>query len=266
VFVSRTGPAPRGRSYLALLAIPALLLSSPPVRAQEVPPAPPRARTWSFELVSGPSFGGPAGDLEEAMREAGFDDTSPIVSGGWFGGGGESYPDTQDALEERISYWGAARRRLGHGPWHVGLGGGATEFGSVTGYRATGTSFYDGVYLEAGGNIATLAPMAWYDAAPALRLGAGPAIHRVDLELGSPGNPGEGNARSWKPGFVVEAALTFPVDTPVYFVALAQYRWAGNATAGPWQGTSLTGVHVDFPSTSIRVSHAFVALGIGGRF
>jgi hypothetical protein len=266
MFVPSTGPACRRRSLLTLLAIPALLLFSKPVRAEDPAPAAALARSWSFEVVSGPSFGGPVSDLESAMRSAGFDDTTPALSGSWFGGAGTSHPYTSDSLDERISWWGAARRRLGSGPWHVGLGGGATEFGSVHGYRATGTGYFDGVYLDAGGNLATLAPMAWYAVAPALRVGAGPAFHRVDLDLGPPGNPGEASTRSWKPGFVVEAALTIPVDTPVFFVALAQYRWAGSATAGPWEGTSYSGARVEFPKTSVNVSHAFLALGIGGRF
>jgi hypothetical protein len=197
------------------------------------------------------------------MRGAGFDDTSPR---GWFGSGGDSYPDTNDDLGDRAAFWGAARRRLGRGPWHVGLGGGTTELGSVTGYRQDVGNSHLGLYLYAECLVATLAPMAWYEPVPALRFGAGPAIHRVDLDLGSASNPEAGATRSWKPGFVVEAALTVPVDTPVFFVALAQYRWAGSATAGPWQTTSYSGAHVEFPATSVRVSHAFFALGIGGRF
>ena len=83
--VSRTGPAARVRPLLALVALPALLLSALPVCAQDgASPDSPRVRLWSFEAVSGPSFGGPADDLAAAMRLAGFDDST---SGGWFGGG-----------------------------------------------------------------------------------------------------------------------------------------------------------------------------------
>ncbi len=260
---SRNRQTSRALPILALAVLPALLLSSPPARAQDGAPAAPRVRSWSLELVSGPSLGGPVEDLESAMRNAGFDDTSP---GGWFGGGGTTYPQSDTGALSHISYWGAVRRRLGHGPWQVGIGGGATEFGSVTGYQRTSASAYDGLYLYAGGRVATLAPMAWFEPVPALRLGAGPAIHRVDLDLGPSGNPAEGTTRSWNAGFVVEAAVTFPVDTPVFFIALAQYRWAGDATTGPWQGTTYSGIRVEFPATSLSVSYGFVALGIGGRF
>jgi hypothetical protein len=263
VFDSSTGPACRGRSFWIPLAITVLLLFSHPVRAQDPPPAAARVRNWSFEVVSGPSVGGPNDDLEEAMRSAGFDDTS---TGGWFGTGGHSYPSSSDELWDRVAYWGAVRHRVGNGPWHVGLGGGPSEFGTVSGYQQTVGNTFVGTYVDARCRIATLASMAWYDVAPALRVGAGPAIHRVDLDVGYAGIWGEGSTRSWNGGFVLEAALTVPADTPVFFVALAQYRWAGSATTGTWQGRSNSGVHAELPAMSVRVSHAFVALGIGGRF
>ena len=260
---SRTSPGPRGRSLFSLLVLPAILLASPLLRADDPSPSPRRPRVWSFEVVAGRSFGGPSSDLEAAMRQAGFDDS---ISGGWFGGGTTTYPYTQGESWDITSYWGAARRRLGHGPWHVGLGGGTTGFGTVTGYRERVDDLYAGLFLDAGSRIVTLAPMAWYEPAPGLRLGAGPAIHRVDLELGHSYGSGSVRYRSWNPGFVVEVALTVPADTPVFFAALAQYRWAGNATAGPWETTTYQGAHVEFPATSVPVSHGFVALGIGGRF
>lgn len=262
--VSRTGPAARVRPLLALVALPALLLSALPVCAQDgASPDSPRVRLWSFEAVSGPSFGGPADDLEAAMRLAGFDDS---MSGGWFGGGTTTYPQTYDDETDRFSYWGAVRRRLGHGPWHVGIGGGPTDFGSVEGYRERVDGLYASVFVSADCRILTLAPMAWFQPVPALRLGAGPALHRVDLELGQTYGSGTVQSREWKPGFVVEAALTVPVDTPVFFAALAQYRWVGTATSGSWEATTYKGAHVEFPATNVSVSHAFVAIGIGGRF
>jgi hypothetical protein len=258
-----SSPGPRGRFLPALLVFPAFLLSSAILRADDPSPSTRRPQSWSFEIVAGPSLGGPSSDLEEAMRQYGFDDS---ISGGWFGGGTTTHPYTQDESWDINSYWGAARRRLGHGSWHVGLGGGTTEFPTVTGYREKVDNVYAMVFLEAGSRIVTLAPMAWYEAAPGLRLGAGPAIHRVDFELGHSYEPGAVQYRSWNPGFVVEVALTVPVDTPVYFAALAQYRFAGTATVGPWESTTHLGAHVEFPSTNVPVSHGFVGLGIGGRF
>lgn len=263
MLASRTSPAPLGRTSTAPLVLLAFLLSSAILRADDASPSPRRPQSWSFEVVAGTSLGGPTSDLEAAMRQAGFDDS---LSGGWFGGGTTTYPYTQDESWAINSYWGAARRRLGHGPWHVGLGGGTTEFGTVTGYREKVGNTYTMVFLDVGSRVLTLAPMAWYEAAPGLRLGAGPAIHRVDFELGYSYEAGTVQNRSWKPGFVVEVALTLPVDTPVFFTALAQYRFAGTATAGPWETPTYQGAHVEFPGTSVPVSHGFVALGIGGRF
>lgn len=254
----------RGRSLLSLVALPAFLLLSPPLQAEDPASSPRRPQAWSFEVVSGPSFGGPSGDLEAAMRRSGFDDT---ISWNWFGGGATAYPHTYDETWEPDSYWGAARRRIGTGHWHVGLGGGTTDFGTVSGFREKVDGIYAGSFIEAQSRIAALAPMAWYEPVRALRLGAGPAIYRVDLEVGHAGlSTGSGQTLSWNLGFVLEAALTVPVDTPVFFAALVQYRFAGNATAGPWETTTYNGARVEFPAASISVSHGFVALGIGGRF
>ncbi len=261
--VSRTCPGPRSRSVLPLLVLPAILLASGSLRADDPAPSPRRIQTWSFEVVSGPSLGGPSSDFEAAMRRYGFDDST---HGSWFGGG-TTYPYTDDELWTTTSYWGAARRRLGNGPWHVGLAGGPTEFGTVSGYRETSASGYTGAYVDARARMVTLAPMAWYEPARGLRLGAGLAIHRVDLELGSMWfSSGSEQFRSYEPGLILEAAITVPVDTPVFFVALAQYRWAADATAGPWEATSSSGGPVPFPATSVTLSHGFVAIGIGGRF
>lgn len=261
--VSRTRPGPRGRTVLFILVLPAILLASVDLRADGPATSPRSIRNWSFEVVSGPSLGGPSSDLEAAMRRYGFDDST---HGGWFGSG-TSYPYTDDELWVTTSYWGAARRRLGSGPWHVGLAGGPTGFGIVSGYRETGAGGYTGAYVDAEARMVTLAPMAWYEPARGLRLGAGPAIHRVDLELGSMWfSSGSELFRRYEPGLVVEAAITVPVDTPVFFIALAQYRWAASATAGPWETTTSSGARVEFPGTSVSLSHGFVALGIGGRF
>lgn len=247
----------------APLALAALLLFSPALGATEPADGAPPLRSWSLELVSGPSFGGPNGDLEAAMRARGFDDT---FSGCFFGCFSTAHPVTYADVWDRTSYWGAVRHRLGRGPWHVGLGGGPTAFGYVEGYRETVDNRYVGVNVEAEASVVTLAPMAWFEATRALRLGAGPAFHRVDLEVRGSGGFVPVRSRSWKPGLVVEAALTVPVDTPVFFAAVAQYRFSADATTPSWETTTFSGVRVELPPSSVRVSHGFVALGIGGRF
>ena len=78
---SRTSPGPRGRSLFSLLVLPAILLVSPLLRADDPSPSPRRPQVWSFEVVAGPSFGGPSSDLEAAMRQAGFGRLQ-ILSGG----------------------------------------------------------------------------------------------------------------------------------------------------------------------------------------
>lgn len=247
----------------ASLALAALLLFFPPLDATERPEAPPQLQRWSLEVVSGPSLGGPVGDLEAAMRAWGFGDTLNVC---FFGCASIAHPVTYADVSDRTSSWGAVRHRLGRGTWHLGLGGGPSAFGSVEGYRESVGDRYVSVFVEAEASVVTLAPMAWFDATRALRLGAGPALHRVDLRVSGAAGAQPVRSRSWKPGLVVEAALTVPVDTPVFFAAVAQYRFSADATTARWETTTYNGTRVELPATSVRVSHGFVALGIGGRF
>jgi len=247
---------------VAPLALAALLLFSSALEAEEPAAGKSRLPGWSLELVAGPSIGGPLGDLEAAMRGAGFDGS---IHACFFGCTTISYPATYSgAWDERWSYWGAVRHRLGRGPWHVGLGGGPTGFGTVVGYRERTSDGGPSAFLDVKAEVATLAPMAWFEPARGLRLGAGPALHRIDLDAAGAWEPDR--SRSWKPGLVVEAALTVPAGTPVYFAAVVQYRLSADVTTPHWETTTSTGARLEFPSTSLRVSHGFVALGIGGRF
>lgn len=249
-------------SAVAPLALAALLLFPSPLAATEPAPETPRPKSWSLELVAGPSLGGPLGDLETAMRDAGYDGS---VHGCFFGCTSISYPETYDsAWDDRWSYWAAARHRLARGRWHVGLGGGPTGFGTVVGYRERTDDGSPSTYLDTKVSVATLAPMAWFEATRGIRLGAGPALHRIDLEAAGAWEPGR--SRSWKPGLVLEAALTVPVDTPVFFAAVVQYRLSAAVTTPHWETTTSSGSRVEFPPTSVQVSHGFVAIGIGGRF
>jgi hypothetical protein len=219
-------------------------------------------RSWSLEFVLGPSFGGPIGDLEAAMRSAGFDDS---IEGGQ-GWDGIDYPITVDDLDMRLSSWGAARRRLGDGRWHVGVGAGRTSFGTVIGNRDVPGAPYGSFRIYSEIDMLTIAPMAWYQPAPAARLGAGLAISRVDTSLVAGYSTNSLESSSWEPGLVVEAAVTTPTASRFYFVALLQYRWLPSGTVGPWEETAMTGEVVVFPEATVTLSHGFVAVGLGIRF
>ncbi len=164
---------------------------------------------------------------------------------------------------ERASYWVAGRQGLRGGKWSVGFGAGITGLGSAEGHRA-GPAGRDGVYVNVQSSVFTVAPMLWFEAAPVLRLGLGPAVHAVDVDPGvsdSPDvKPPEGDNPIWRAGLLVEAALTLPAGKPYYFMLLGQYRWLAD--------TSVVVPETGWPPKSVPVplSHAYVAIGVGGRF
>jgi hypothetical protein len=196
------------------------------------------------------------------MRSAGFDDS-------WRIGQGLDdihFPKTYDDLDMRLSSWGAARRRLGDGRWHVGVGAGRTNFGTVVGNRDVPSAPFGSFRIDSKIEVLTIAPMAWYQPAPAARFGAGLAINRVDTSLVVGYSTSSVGPGRWEPGLVVEAAITTPAASRFYFVALLQYRWLPSGTVGSWEETSTTGEVVAFPETTFTLSHGFISVGLGIRF
>ncbi|MBK9965605.1 MAG: hypothetical protein IPP07_12145 [Holophagales bacterium] len=249
-------------------ALVTLLLGSPALGAEETFPRPPAENaaaprpsargTASLSidlLVAGMSLGGPSGSIESAMRVAGLDDPG---HGGILGTEHVSYPRTHD-LPERATVWIAGRGRLRGGVWRFGFGAGGTGLGTVEGHASPAD-----LYVTAKSTVFSVVPMAWLQAAPALRLGFGPALHVVDVDTDIGDFPGadppeEFANRRWRLGLLVEAALQYPVDRPYYFLLLGQYRWVAETTVDiPAPGGSL--------SVGVPLSHVFVGAGVGIRF
>ncbi len=260
-----------GMAAVRLLTLSTLLLYSPVLRSQEpAPPGPPEAPepapsakrkplSASAEFAAGSSLWGPVSDIQGAMWEAGLDDPG---DGGFLGLYTVTYPRIHD-YPERASYWVAGRQGLRGGKWSVGFGAGIAGLGSVEGHR-TGPRADDDVFVTVKSSVFTLAPMLWFEAAPVIRLGLGPAVHAVYVEPGVSDTPGitppEGGDPIWRAGLLVEAALTLPAGKPYYFMLLGQYRWLAD--------TSVVVPETGWPPESVPVplSHAYVAIGVGGRF
>jgi hypothetical protein len=253
---------------VAPAALAILILGSPALVAQEpsprpatepaVAPPPPAAVPANASvdlLVAGMSVGGPSGRIESAMREAGLDDPG---HGGILGTEHVSYPRTHD-FPERATLWLAGRGKPHGGIWHFGFGAGWTGLGTVEGHNSA-----DDLYVTAKSTILSVAPIAWLQAAPALRLGFGPALHVVDVDTNVDDFPGadppeEFANRRWRLGLLVEAAVQYPVDRSYYFLLLGQYRWLAETTVTiPAPRGSL--------SVSVPLSHGFVGAGVGFRF
>ena len=248
---------PCGCAIVVLAACALLPLGASPAEADE-PAAPKPERNWSIELAVGRSSGGPTADIEDAMRVAGFDDAFEHGCCG-----DTSFPFTSG---DYWSVWGAARRKLGGERWQVGVGFGWTGFDDVWGNRNVEGSPPESIVIHSEIEMLTIAPMAWFHPLRSLRFGAGPAMNHVDAFIGREHPEHYTDSSSWEPGLVVEAAVTAPVASRFYFLALLQYRWLQDGTVGPWQETASTGEVVVFPRADVTLSHRFAAVGLGIRF
>lgn len=247
----------RSHTVLVLLLFPpALLAQAPAAPPAPVAAAPVTRSSASIDaLVVGTSLGGPSQAIEDAMWGAGLNDAG---DGGILGSETVSYPRTHE-FPQRVGFWLAGRGKVHGGFFSWGLGAGWTGLGKVEGHEER-----SGLFVTAKSAAMSFAPMAWFDLGPVVRLGVGPAVHDVWVETGVEDYPGasppEDTANSrWRLGALGEAAVRIPVGRVAYALLLGQYRWMQDAT-------------VEIPSPEgtlavpVRLSHGFVAVGLGTRF
>lgn len=202
--------------------------------------------TWSVSAAQGAAFGGASKELRGLLRESGFGARSVCSS---FCSGSMDYPKSGIG-----SSWVISGTRDVDGLGSIGI------LVSRAGWTARG---FDGdSYLIIDRTVTTYAPMYSLQVLPAVRLGAGPALHR--LAIGR--NPLiKGTERSdSRIGLVFDFELTFPTRTRFYLDIKAQYRLVGTATVGPYVGSNFSGDSV-FPSSRIGLSHGFLGAGLGMR-
>ena len=255
----RSCPPFRFLAVLALLLLSRALPAQVPAPANATAPAPASWQTRTSAsidlLVVGTSLGGPSQDIEDAMWGAGLNDPG---DGGMFGSEDVSYPRTHE-FPQRLGGWLAGRGKVHGGFLSWGFGAGYTGLGKVEGHDERSDLF-----VTAKSTMLSVAPMAWFDLGPVVRLGVGPAVHVVDVDTDVEDDPGasppeEMANRRWRLGVLAEAAVRFPVDRQYYFLLLGQYRWMPEAT-----------VEIQAPdgylSVPVPLSHGFVGVGVGFRF
>jgi hypothetical protein len=205
-----------------------------------------RNRRLSVSVGSGTAWGGPAGDLEAAMRLAGFDQTT----GGFFGAP-TPHPHSNHELG---SVWFAIPFQV-NPAWEVSIAYSRTKIGQTFGYRAP--SQYLFVSYEAG----LVGGMVSRSFGP-LRLGAGPAWYSARWSDDASGITSPNHSRI---GIVTQAGVKVPAHTRAYLDLNLQYRYTGRTPVGPFTPGGGFGT-VPFPETAVRVSHWFIGLGPGLRF
>lgn len=216
------------------------------------------AAAWSIEAIAGHTTDGAANDLMGAMRASGFDDRLCSIIGCF------DFPTKGSKLLGGL--WVVARHRLGVGPFHVGLAGGASRLREVRGSHVSPAPGFELFSLTTDSRVNVSAVMAWLDVTPEIRIGAGPSLNRASVRFGRSGAPDKGTFRKTTAGYVAEIAVSVPSKTHVYVTGLAQYRGSGSVRIEGWTRTLESGTTSAFAPANVRMGHSLLGIGVGGRF
>jgi hypothetical protein len=207
---------------------------------------------WRLAFQLGAPIGGPARDLEEAMRRHGFADASagfghdiphPVSDPGFEVSG----PATLLEMHYRVRT-----------PWTLGLTVSRIPMGQTRGYRADGFQYLDIQYQSVTGDV-----VLSRDLGP-VRLGAGPAWHRARVResTGPVEQPWTSTSRI---GFVLATGARLPTTTRVYLDLSVQYRYVGSVSVGPITSASPFS-SATLPATEVRFNYWVIGFGPGIRF
>lgn len=252
---------------LASFALLALATAGPTQEAGQAATAPaePAATTrslnrWSISLSLVNQWGGPAEDLESAMRAGAFDQTAPRITEGY-----DTHPYTSGGD------FGFAAFSVGYRlkPRIVLRVQGIQdrEFSQVHGYHGPNTAPSsdpptDRAYVAITPTIRTLAALAFYEG-PGLRVGAGPSLNRTSLEVDA--GTGIQREQQTRLGLVVEAGAEWPRRTRVMVELWGQYHVVPSQAYGPVPVSSGGQVIATLPASLASFSHFTAGLGIGLR-
>lgn len=211
----------------------------------------PRSTRLLVMVGAGTTAGGPAGDLEAAMRAGGFADAAP----GWTRP--IPHPSSNTGFEaDGAPVWVDARYSV-RDPWSVSVQYSRAPIGVTSGYRRPGH------YLFVNYEVWTLAATVARRQGP-LVLGVGPAMFTGRSQLATPGADGwVSHSRS---GLLAEALVHVPSRTRVFLDVRLQYRFVGRLTTGPFTPSGTTAGQAPFLASDVRFNHWLIGIGPGVRF
>ena len=219
----------------------------------DVPPVRQELRRWSVTVETGPTFSGPARGIEDAMRAANLDDTSPGF------GSPIEHPFSAQGFAAIGFPKSVVVQYRAKAPWSVGVLFSRTPIGETLGYR---DPFQ---YLFVDYAVTSVAAVL-SAGSRSFQIGVGPSLHtaqaRQVLGGGGPPQPWSGHS---KLGLVAQARAAVPVGSRLFLNLTLEYRFIGRASVGPYTSEGL-GDPVTFPSTSVQFNHWFVGVGPGLRF
>jgi len=243
----------RFRLVMACSALAVCRLAGTAALAQDgTPPAPQAEYHWLVTASLGTTSSGPAGDIEQAMRAAGFGATMPGF------GDPVEHPFSRTGNGEIGTIWMLAAHRTVAPRLLVGVTASDAPIGATYGWHNP--------YLSLGlqYSVATVAPTVSYKLSNAVRLGAGPAVYRTEVRQERAEGGFLATQSATRVGALAELGVSLPADSRVCVALSLQYRWVGHVTVGPFEST-LNQFSATLPATSVSFDHFFFGVGVGVR-
>ena len=204
----------------------------------------------SLSVFGGLCSSGPAGDIESAMIQSGWNDTSPA---GWFSGP-TAHPRTNKggAFSLQLAY--KIKPRIS-----VALAFSRSLFGSTTGYRKD-----IGQYMKLDFVSTMFASLLLFQPNKVLSFGGGPArfINKIEQNNGEQIIYREQKGR---PGFAFQFSLRFPQRTRFFITLNGQYRLTPATTFGPFKTSYRKTNYEELRSFKANFSHGYLGAGLGLR-
>lgn len=210
-------------------------------------------RRWSITVDTGGTSGGPARDIEDAMRAAHLDDASPGLGspvGHPFSNTGFAAIGFPALIEVRYRI-----REF----WSLGVLFSDTPIGATLGYREPSH------YLSVDHSVTSVAAML-SAGQRFFQMGLGPALHVARARPGGNSAQPPPWSNSSKLGFIAQARAAVPAGSRVFLDLTLQYRFVGRVVVGPYASSGGVGFPVTFPPTGVQYNHWFVGVGTGLRF
>ncbi len=238
------------RNLITLQALAFALLPMTALAQEVQPSSGQKLRRFSVSAYSGIAKGGPTDDLEQQMRQNGFDATTP---GGCFifCGGPTSHPFSSD------SGWGQSMLAFKYRFNRLFT----TEL--IFGSSDTGMTMGSAGYLanlSLGHSVTTISPLLAFDEGT-IHLGLGPAVYIVSVDA----EPFKDGQTKMKLGLLADAGMQFPLNSRFFIDFRVQYRLVGRAEVGPFDVVGFSNA-ATLPASDVSFSHAYLGVGFGIRF
>ena len=211
-------------------------------------------RRFSFSVCLATTSSGPARDLEKAMKDAGFNDTT---YGSFFSPGPIYHPFSRTGIGETGNPWMIYVHYLFKQPFGVGLVISEADIGETFGYQDSSFSFLFIKYA-----VRTYASVVTIQAR-GFRFGIGPALHYANSCQEYHGENIEKKSIN-RIGFLIDFGLSVPEKSRFFVEIKAQYRAVGRVEIGPYEARFLDNSAI-LPTSKVNYDYWFIGLGLGIR-